>query len=84
GTCDLGTLQGDVISEALGVNDQGQVVGISLGSTPYGQAFIYQNGVMTNLNSLVVPGTSLILTDAQDINNNGVITGQAYDPNSGV
>ena len=84
GTCDLGTLQGDVISEALGVNDQGEVVGISLGSSPYGQAFIWQNGVMTNLNSLVVPGTCLILTDAQDINNNGVITGQAYDPNSGV
>lgn len=83
-TCDLGVLPGDALSEALGVNDRGQVVGISLGSTPYGQAFIYQNGVLTNLNSLVLPGTTLFLTDAQDINDEGVITGQAYDPNTGV
>lgn len=84
GTCDLGVLSGDALSEALGVNDRAQVVGISLGSTPYGQAFIYQNGVLTNLNSLVLPGTTLFLTDAQDINDEGVITGQAYDPNTGV
>lgn len=84
GTCDLGVLSGDALSEALGVNDREQVVGISLGSTPYGQAFIYQNGVLTNLNSLVLPGTTLLLTDAQDINDEGVITGQAYDPNTGV
>lgn len=84
GTCDLGVLSGDALSEALGINNRGQVVGISLGSTPYGQAFIYQNGMLTNLNSLVLPGTTLFLTDAQDINDEGVITGQAYDPNTGV
>ncbi|MGB9429451.1 MAG: hypothetical protein WCC11_06180 [Gammaproteobacteria bacterium] len=84
GTCDLGVISGDALSESLGVNNRGQVVGISLGSTPYGQAFIYENGVMQNLNSLVEPGTTLFLTDAQDINNEGVITGQAYDPDTGV
>lgn len=83
-TCDLGVLDGDVVSEGLGVNNHGQVVGISLGSTPYGQAFIYQGGKMVNLNSLMLPGTTLMLTDAQDINDEGVITGQAYDPSSGV
>lgn len=83
-TCDLGVLQGDVVSEGLGANNRGQVVGISIGSTPFGQAFIYQDGAMTNLNSLVLPGTKLMLTDAQDINDEGVITGQAYDPASGV
>ena len=84
GTCDLGTLSGDALSEALGVNDWGQVVGISLGSTPFGQAFIYEGGKLQNLNSLVLSGTTLFLTDAQDINDEGVITGQAYDPTSGV
>lgn len=80
GTCNLGVLPKDKISEALAINDRGQVVGISLGSTPYGQAFIYEDGKLTSLNELVLPGTRLFLTDAQDINDEGVITGQAYDP----
>ena len=84
GTCNLGSLPGDAISEALGVNNRGQVVGISLGSTPFGQAFIYEGGKLTNLNDLVLTGTRLFLTDAQEINDEGVITGQAYDPDSGV
>jgi probable HAF family extracellular repeat protein len=77
GTCDLGTLAGDSVSEALGVNDNNQVVGVSL---PSGHAFIWQDGKMTDLNSLVAPGTTLILTDAQDINDRGEITGQAATP----
>ncbi|HEV2332028.1 MAG TPA: hypothetical protein VGV16_02610 [Gammaproteobacteria bacterium] len=84
GTCNLGVLPGDALSESLGVNNHGQVVGISLGSTPYGQAFLYEDGKLQNLNSLTLPGTTLFLTDAQDINDEGVITGQAYDPASGV
>lgn len=34
-------------------------------------AFIWQHGKMTDLNALTVPGTSLLLTDAQDINDRG-------------
>lgn len=79
GTCDLGTLSGDAISEALGVNDHDQVVGISL---PSGHAFIWQDGRMTDLNSMRAPGTTLVLTDAQDINDRGEITGQATDPST--
>lgn len=81
GTCDLGVLAGDFVSEALGVNDQGQVVGVSY---PSGHAFIWQNGMMTDLNTLLAPGTTLVLTDAQDINDQGEITGQAYDSNTGT
>jgi probable HAF family extracellular repeat protein len=77
GTCDLGALPGDNISEALGVNDRDQVVGVSF---PSGHAFIWQDGTMTDLNKMVVPGTKLILTDAQDINDRGEITGEALDP----
>lgn len=80
GTCDLGTLDGTGRSEALGVNDWGQVVGLSSS----GHAFLWQNGRMTDLNQLVVPGTTLVLTNAQDINDRGEITGQATDPSTGA
>lgn len=79
GTCDLGTLPGDNVSEALGVNDRDQVVGVSL---PSRHAFIWENGRMTDLNSMLAPGTTLVLTVAQDINDRGEITGQAADPST--
>ncbi|HEY2445990.1 MAG TPA: hypothetical protein VGI20_09660 [Rhizomicrobium sp.] len=81
GIQDLGLLAGDSISEGLGINDKDQVVGVSF---PSSHAFIWQNGVMTDLNSLVAPGTSLVLIDAQEINDAGRITGEALDPNTGV
>jgi probable HAF family extracellular repeat protein len=81
GTCDLGTLDPQGRSEALGVNDRNQVVGVSLPSL---RAFLWQNGSLTDLNELVVPGTTLILTIAEDINDRGEITGQATDPSTGA
>ena len=81
GTCDLGTLDPEGVSEALGVNDLDQVVGVSY---PIGHAFLWQNGTMADLNKLLVPGTTLILTNAQDINDRGEITGQAMDPSTGT
>lgn len=81
GTCDLGTLSGDSVSEALGVNDRDQVVGVSL---PSNRAFIWENGRMTDLNSMLVPGTTLALRVGQDINDRGEITGQAKDPSTGA
>jgi len=80
GTCDLGTLDGTGRSEAIGVNDRDQVVGLSSS----GHAFLWQNGQMTDLNKLVVPGTTLVLTNAQEINDLGEITGQAVDPSTGA
>lgn len=63
------------------MDDRGQVVGVSF---PSGHAFIWQNGKMTDLNGALVPGTSLVLNDAQDINDRGEITGEATDPSSGA
>jgi len=81
GTCDLGTLDPAGVSEALGVNDRDQVVGVSF---PIGHAFLWENGTMTDLNKRVVSGTTLILADAQDINDRGEITGAATDPSTGA
>lgn len=71
---DLGTLPGDSISEATGLNDRGQVIGVSF---PSSHAFIWQNGVMTDLNTLIPPDSPLSLISTGDINDRGEITGQA-------
>jgi probable HAF family extracellular repeat protein len=73
---DLGTLGTDAFSGAFGINDSGQVVGQSIDSNGFSRAFIWQNGVMTDLNTLVPPG-SPFLVYANDINERGEITGQA-------
>lgn len=68
-------------SEALGINDKGQVAGLL--RTPSGlTAAIWQNGTMTDLNSLTVPGSAYLLY-ANDINDAGQIVGEAYDANTG-
>jgi probable HAF family extracellular repeat protein len=84
---DLGTLPADVFSSASGVNDEGQVVGGSCDASGNCRDFLWQDGVMSDLNTLVCPGTSLYLTGngiaGPDINDRGEITGEAYDPNTG-
>jgi probable HAF family extracellular repeat protein len=59
------------------------VVGLSqivIGSSIENHAFIWQAGRMMDLNNLVAPGTTLTLTIAEDIDDVGVITGQATTP----
>ena len=78
---DLGTLPGDAISEALGVNAQNQIVGVSYGAgftSP--RAFIYQNGRMVDLNTLTLPNSPVYLQVGGDINDEGVIAGQGCLP----
>ncbi len=76
---DLGTLGGGQ-SWGMAVNDSGQVVGISLTSNDAAySAFLYDRGVMYDLNQLIVdsfPHSSL--WTAQDINAFGQIAGQNY------
>jgi len=71
---DLGTLPGDSLSEATGLNDRGQVVGVSY---PSSHAFLWQDGVMTDLNTLIPPDSQLSLISTGDIDDKGEITGQA-------
>jgi len=75
GIRDLGTLAGDDNSQGLGVNSSLQVVGVSSGAS--NRAFLWENGVMQDLNALVGPGFPDLLIVAQHINEQGVIVGRA-------
>jgi probable HAF family extracellular repeat protein len=77
GMRDLGTLPGDTLSEALGINDRGQVVGLSFGGAAGQRAFLWENGVMVDLNTRIAPGYSDHLLFANDIDDAGRITGEA-------
>jgi probable HAF family extracellular repeat protein len=72
----MGFLYGDhSLSEAFGLNDQRQVVGLSCGAEC--RAFLWQDGAMQDLNRLIAPDDLVLLTHAMDINDAGVITGRA-------
>ncbi len=75
---------GDTNSIAFDINASGQVVGQSFG--PNGaRAFLYQNGIATDLNTLVVQGDpNLSLFLAQGINDSGEISGTAIDSTTGL
>jgi probable HAF family extracellular repeat protein len=82
GMTNLGTLPGDAFSIAWGINSEGQVVGQSIASNGSSRAFLWQNGVMTDLNALVAPGP-LSLVYANDVNDAGEIVGGAYNSKTG-
>jgi probable HAF family extracellular repeat protein len=74
----LGFLYDDhVLSEAFGMNKNRQVVGLSCSASEC-RAFLWQDGVMHDLNLLIAPDDSMLLTHAMDINDDGVITGRAF------
>jgi probable HAF family extracellular repeat protein len=79
---DLGTLPGDAFSQAHAINRRGQVVGVSFGGASGSRAFLWQNGMMTELTKLV-PGTADVLLSAQDIDDEGEITGRLRDGTTG-
>jgi probable HAF family extracellular repeat protein len=80
----LGFLPGDVHSEAYGINERRQVVGLSCDADGNCRAFIWENGVMQDLNDLKQASFSATLETAKDINDKGEITGRALDSNTGV
>jgi probable HAF family extracellular repeat protein len=79
---DLGLLYGYAKSLSAGINAHGQVVGY-LGVTLSGgasAAFIWDDGVMTNLNALIPAGSGWVLKSASEINDAGQIVGWGQAP----
>lgn len=78
----IGTLDGDPVSQAHAINAQRQVVGVSFGTPGVGpRAFIYQDGVLSDLNDLI--DSEDVFLSAQDINDAGQITGRLLDAATG-
>jgi probable HAF family extracellular repeat protein len=63
------------------INDSGVIVGSmrAAGGTSKWHAYVYADGVATNLNSLIPAGSGLHLSVAYGINNSGQIVGYGYD-----
>jgi len=75
----LGFLPGDVHSEAYGINEKRQVVGLSCDADGNCRAFIWENGVMRDLNDFKQAGYTARLEQARDINEAGEIAGRSID-----
>jgi probable HAF family extracellular repeat protein len=84
GMQDLGTLPGDVYSTTGNINDKGQVAIESCDINFTCRAAIWQDGKMTDLNTLIPPSSSLFLMLANWINSRGEIVGAAVDESTGA
>jgi probable HAF family extracellular repeat protein len=79
---DLGTLPGDTFSFGNSINNLGQVVGNSCDADFNCRAFFWENGKMTDLNTLIPSDSNLVLNFAATIDDLGIIAGYAVDPNT--
>jgi probable HAF family extracellular repeat protein len=69
----LGVLDGFVSSEALAINDAGEIIGFSFDDDGRSESFVYANGVMYPLKDALPPGWSAIAVGA--VNSFGEIAG---------
>lgn len=76
----LGAVAGDTGSIGLGINNRGVIVGGSgsvtlTSAASYAHAFIWREGRIEDLNTLIAAGASLTLNVAYSITDNGIIAG---------
>ena len=73
---DLGALESPAQkSYASAINNQSWIVGDSSTASGTNHAFLWREGVMTDLNDLIPPSSGWLLTGATNINNHGEIVG---------
>ncbi len=73
---DLGALEAQTNrSVASAINQDGWVVGFSTVNAGFNRAFLWRNGVLTNLNHLIPADSGWTLTEATGINDHNEITG---------
>lgn len=79
GMQDLGVLPGDLVGAGLAMNNGGDVVGASISApgpaSGNPSAFLWRNGVMSDLNTLIPANSPLYLLTAFGINDAGLIVG---------
>jgi len=74
----IGTAPGDAAAFASGINDQGQVVGSSLDANfNWSHAFIWQDNVLTDLDTVFPASSNLFPVMGNKINDRGQISGMA-------
>jgi probable HAF family extracellular repeat protein len=84
GMRDLGALHpDDPNSGAAGINDSDEITGISVAADGPPSAFVWRNGQMTDLNTVVHGSGNLHLLLGSSINNDGEIVGMAIDTRTG-
>jgi len=82
---DLGTIGSDPCSSAKAINAKGQVVGDSISLSncqtngDASRAFLWEDGVIFDLNALIPAGSPLHLIHPQNINDRGEIAGLGVD-----
>jgi probable HAF family extracellular repeat protein len=77
GLTTLPILPGDGAAFATGINNRGQVVGSTFKSGSWSHGFIGQDGVVTDLNTLIPEDSNLLVVAASNINERGQISGMA-------
>ncbi len=75
----LGTIPGGMSSYAQSINSSGAIVGYAALTSGAQHAFLYTNGVMVDLNSLIDPAEGWVLSGATGINDAGQIVGYGFN-----
>jgi probable HAF family extracellular repeat protein len=72
---DIGALPGHVETYVKDLNDAATIVGYCLDEKGFSRAFMWHNGIMTDLNDLIPPELGYTISSAEAINHAGQITG---------